>query len=193
MSDKTSLRQIMRQQRQALAISVQRQHEQQLKQRLLALPCLKDAQSIAAYWPVAGEISPVAALQSWLAQDKSLYLPKILPQRQLRFMRYQLPAQWIKNSLGILQPNRTAIAPVSAMQAIILPLLACDKHGNRLGMGGGYYDRALAALIARPFSARPVLIGIAHDFQVLDQLPADDWDVRLDYLITNRRQLRFKR
>ncbi len=92
------------------------------------------------------------------------------------------------NRYGIFEPelNCSHICPVAELDFILTPLVAFDSQGNRLGMGGGYYDRTLAQI---PDNAvkKPVLIGIAHQCQEVDALPIASWDVPLDYIVTPER------
>ena len=67
----------------------------------------------------------------------------------------------------------------------VLPLLAFDGRGNRLGTGGGWYDTTFSFLREQPRPARPLLVGVAYAFQQVDALPAESWDVPLDYVATD--------
>lgn len=89
-----------------------------------------------------------------------------------------------RNRFGIREPIKSS-SPLFANQLdlVLLPLLAFDRTGNRLGMGAGYYDRALQALVHQP-STRPRLIGLAHSFQEVESIQAQPWDVTLDAIIT---------
>ncbi len=89
------------------------------------------------------------------------------------------------NRFGISEP-RTIATPLYANQLtlILLPLVAFDRSGNRLGMGAGYYDRALQAL-KHQVGTRPLLIGLAHSFQEVEKIDAQTWDVPLDAILTD--------
>ena len=91
------------------------------------------------------------------------------------------------NRFGIPEPATTSREIKSArnLDLILLPLVAADRHGNRLGMGGGFYDNSLAFLHRRHIWKLPHIIGVAHDFQIVDNLPSDPWDVQLNALITD--------
>lgn len=92
------------------------------------------------------------------------------------------------NRYGILEPqlNCSHVSPVAQLDMILMPLVAFDSKGNRLGMGGGFYDRTLAHL-PKNKAQRPTLIGIAHQCQFVDALPVASWDIPLDYIITDER------
>lgn len=190
MLSKQQLRRKLRQQRNSLSLREQHRREQQLCQRLLSLPELKNAQHIAAYWPANGEISTLSALKQWQQAGKNVYLPKILPQRQMQFVPFTQQTAFLKNHYGILEPqSRQRISP-QRLDVVLLPLLAFDQQCNRLGMGGGYYDRAFAFMQQQAWRKRPYLIGVAHDFQQVDRLSCDPWDVPLTMVVSNNKVIK---
>lgn len=115
------------------------------------------------------------------------YLPVIHPfnSATLLFQQYEKNSPMKANRYGILEPklNCTQICPLSALDYLLMPLVAFDEQGNRLGMGGGFYDRTLAQLHAQHWQ-KPHLIGLAHECQKVDKLPIEPWDVPLKTIIT---------
>lgn len=179
------LRTQLRQRRRRLTLREQQRREQQLCHHLLQLPALQNAQHIAAYWPADGEISSLAAIKHWQCSGKKIYLPKMLAQQQMQFVLFTPQTPMVKNRFGILEPqSRQKISP-QQLDVVLLPLLAFDQQGNRLGMGGGYYDRAFAFLRQQAWRKRPLLIGIAHDFQQVAELEYAPWDVPLAMVVSN--------
>jgi len=92
------------------------------------------------------------------------------------------------NQFGIAEPM---VSPryylrADALDLLLVPLVAFDVNGNRLGMGGGFYDRTLAYLKRRQHWCRPYLLGIAHDFQRVESLKRADWDIPLQAILTNK-------
>lgn len=184
---KSSLRQYINQKRNSLSISDLKQRERQLFLQLIQLPELKRANSIAAYWPNAGEISPVKALLHWQNQRKIIALPRMRAQRQMTFHPFLSNSKLIRNRFGIMEPHSPQVIAISQVDVILMPLVGFDRLGNRLGMGGGYYDRALAFMQQQAWRKKPLLIGIAHDFQELDFIPTEAWDIPLSLIVTNKR------
>ncbi len=141
---------------------------------------------IAAYSAVQGEIS----LNPWIADNRKqhIYLPKLYETiaPQLRFAELTGNTQWKKNRFDILEPDANWSNCLHARQLdiILVPLVAFDRTGYRLGMGGGYYDRSLAFRRTRQKWLKPRLIGIAHSCQEYPGLPHQDWDIPLDLIIT---------
>jgi 5-formyltetrahydrofolate cyclo-ligase len=93
-----------------------------------------------------------------------------------------------ENRFGIPEPCVPARALVRAqlLDLILVPLVAFDASGNRLGMGGGYYDRSLAFVAQRQHWRKPHVVGLAYEFQRVARMPANAWDVPLAAVVTNR-------
>lgn len=182
---KISLRRQLRQARKSLD-GYQRDRQQQRIQRFLAaMPQIRDARRIAAYMPFDGEPDLLPFMQRYEAK---IWLPMIRSDLHLDFRpaftltgNARLPINAHRNRFGILESQRLPILRSAHMDAILMPLVGFDRRGNRLGMGAGFYDRSLTGL-RRP---KPWLIGIAFDCQETGHLPADPWDVPLDYIVTN--------
>ncbi|GAA4019959.1 5-formyltetrahydrofolate cyclo-ligase [Sphingomonas swuensis] len=169
-TDKAGLRARLRAERRAYAASLAPETRVALEADLAAAlePLLFAARVVAAYQPMKDEISPLAALARASALGKVTALPAFAARdarMTFRSGEASQPGPW-----GLLQPPLDS-APVTP-DLVLIPLVACDPDGNRIGMGQGHYDRALEGLRG---SAR--LVGIGWDFQLLDQaVPADPWD-----------------
>lgn len=142
---------------------------------------------IAGYWATAGELPLAGLMGGVLARGQDWLLPMVRPRRLLRFAPWRVGAPLAANRYGIPEP---LCAPDQALGAeeldvVLLPLLGFDRRGNRLGFGGGYYDRSFAFLRGRAGVAHPVLVGIAYAWQELPALTPRPWDVRLDYVATD--------
>lgn len=183
-------RQQLRTQRQQLSYKALFQREHQLFRQLIQLPELKQARSIAAYWPSKGEISLIKTLDYFQQQGKQIYLPRMQSQKHMTFHPYCPRSALISNTFGISEPYSRRQKALRQVDVVLLPLVGFDSRGNRLGMGGGYYDRALAFLQQQNWRKKPLLIGIAHDFQQLDTIASESWDIPLSLIVTNRRCLR---
>ena len=145
---------------------------------------------IAFYLPNDSELSLQIALQYSLSQNKNCYLPVICSTANptMRFARFDNRTKLTKNRFGIPEPIVTRRRYLSAalLDLVLMPLVAFDASGNRLGMGGGFYDKTFSFLKRRKSWKRPKLIGVAYDFQQIDDLPGDAWDVPLDGVVTNK-------
>ena len=179
------LRQAIRQQRRALTVAQQHHAAQQLARRLKSLLICRQAQHIAIYLPADGEISLIPFAEMMQAAGKKLYLPIINPaNKRLLFARYQQGDALIKNRLHIWEPKIKRLRPSWALDLVLMPLVAFDAQGNRLGMGGGFYDCTFAN--KGKYSFGPRLIGIAHQLQQVAQLPIEPWDVPVSGVATDQ-------
>lgn len=178
---RNQLRKQMRAKRLALTDDEQAFAAQDIIPKSLALIERYSAQHIAFYLPFNGEISPLALMDRLIKQDKKIYLPVLHPfsADQLLFLKYQGEAQLERNRLGILQPKLDVrnVLPLNELEMIFVPLVACDKQGNRLGMGGGFYDRTLSQ------AKQLISVGLAHQCQQIEHLPLESWDEPLSYIV----------
>ena len=135
------------------------------------------------------EISPLPLAKLAHRYGKSCYLPVIRPSGELGFSPYR-PAQRLqKHRWGFRQPVGCRFIPLARLDVLVMPLLAFDCSGNRLGMGGGYYDRTLRNMR----SGKPYRLGLAFDAQQAECLPVMPWDIRLDGVLTPSGLTRFRR
>lgn len=192
---RTELRKHLRRKRQSLSFEQQQQASEQLALNLLKHPDLHRARHIGIYLANDGEIDPHLYID--LARRKGIhfYLPILHPvyPGKLVFSPYFDGIRLSANRFGIPEPPfpRSRRRPAWALDAVLFPLVGFDENGGRLGMGGGFYDRTFAFSRIRPGMA-PKLIGLAHDFQKVRELPIEPWDVPLHGVVTDKRRYRFK-
>ncbi len=189
-AEKRLLRQAFSAKRLAITAPQRMQTADAIARQLLDLPEWASANYIAGYWATQGEV-PLHIVQMRVQTPKVWCLPIIQHDKTLKFAPWRSGDDLVSNQYGIPEPD---IAPTSALDAsdlsiILLPLLAYTRSGVRLGMGGGYYDRSLS--FRRSHAAPPLLIGVAYSDQEVENLPVEDWDVKLDMLINEREVLRF--
>ncbi len=142
---------------------------------------------LAAYLPNDGEMDLRPLMRRAWRLGKHCYLPVLNGQR-LRFLPYQPDTPLADNRFGIPEPATSPRRrwPLQTLDLVLAPLVAFDGLGNRLGMGGGYYDRTFAYLASRDHWRRPVIIGVAYEFQRVPELPSHPWDVPLHGIATER-------
>ena len=180
---RNQLRQQIRKTRANLTALQQQQAEDSITQQALALIEERNAQHIALYISFDGEISTDKLIKILWAQGKQVYLPVLHPFKpnHLLFLRYLPDTPMCQNKFGIWEPklNVQNVLPLKELDILFTPLVAFDKQGNRLGMGGGFYDRTLQNW--RNSSFTPV--GLAHQCQQVEQLPTEVWDVPLHQIL----------
>lgn len=177
------IRRQIRKQRRQLTIQEQNVSANQVCQRLINQPDWQQSDHIAIYLSVDGELSTQPIIEQCWKQGKSVYLPVLHPfcRGHLLFQKYDPNTPMITNRLKIKEPrlNCQQIKPVNQLDMILTPLVAFDPQGNRLGMGGGFYDRTMANL-----NGSTLRVGIAHDLQCYPELPVADWDQPLHQIVT---------
>lgn len=184
--NKNALRLEARKRRRNLSPIDQAKSARALAGQLRRLPVYRRATNIAFYIANDGELSPARALKQALMRKKRCYLPCLTARKSMIFRRYTPDTRMTPNKYNILepQPRSERISPLE-LDVVLLPLVAFDRKGNRLGMGGGFYDRTFE-FKRRIHPRKPVLVGLAHSIQEVDSLPTNDWDVPLDYVITEK-------
>lgn len=185
---KRSLRASMLQQRRQLT-EVEVHHRSFAVQRqLVALPLYRQARTVALYSPVHNEVSTVQLLRDALAAHRSLVLPRV-DGAELVFRRIHALDDLAPGSFGILEPGpETEPVALEELELIVLPGVAFDRRGHRLGYGKGYFDRALQAA-----GRGPQRVGLAYDFQLVEVLPTFEHDMQLDLLVMETEVLAFSR
>jgi 5-formyltetrahydrofolate cyclo-ligase len=176
-----ALRDTLRERRRQLPPVARIAAAEALSARLLGLPFAPRAGHVAGYWAMDGEI----ALHVWqlrLPPDVRYCLPILGDDNLLRFAPWRPGEPLVANRFGIPEPAGAEALPAAAMSMIVLPLVGFDSVGQRLGMGGGWYDRSLA--FRRDRTAPPWLVGAGFSVQRVEALPSEPWDVPLDAVCT---------
>jgi len=186
---RSQLRKHLRQFRQSLSPEQQQRASEQLALNLLNNPDLYRARHIAIYLANDGEIDPHLYITMGRRKGIRFYLPVLHPvyPGKLVFRPYDEGMKLTPNRFGIPEPafSSDSRRPPWALDAVLFPLVGFDRKGGRLGMGGGFYDRTFAFSRIRPRLA-PKLIGLAHDFQQVEQLPVEPWDIPLHSIVTDQ-------
>ncbi|MDG4595237.1 MAG: 5-formyltetrahydrofolate cyclo-ligase [Candidatus Contendobacter sp.] len=186
--DPRELRQRLRELRRALSPAEQRQAALAVAHRLENWPAWVGATRVAGYWACDGELDPAPLLERAWAAGRSVYLPVLDDDEySLRFAPYPPGAALRRNRFNIPEPEAppTEWLEPWRLDLVLAPLVAFDLTGTRLGMGGGFYDRAFAFLgDPRAQDGRPVLLGLGYEFQRVASLVRQAWDVPLDAAVT---------
>lgn len=186
--DRQQLRKHLRQQRRALSPQQRGRLARQLAINLSTQNLFHTAERIAVYLPNDGEMDLQPLIKRASMRGKQCYLPVIsrISHNRLWFAPYQPGQRLSPNIYGIPEPadgKWYGRSPIG-LDLILMPLVGFDLNGNRLGMGGGYYDRTLAYLNHRSHWRRPLLLGIAYEFQKVESLTTESWDIPLHGVIT---------
>ncbi len=186
--ERTILRSELRERRRRLGAGERMAAAEGLVRTLENLPEFLTDPRIAGYWAIDGELPLHHVVNALRARGQQFFLPCISAPRQLRFAAWRPGIALEPNRYGIPEPSGADVEIVDGgtLDVVLVPLLGFDRHGGRLGYGGGYYDATFAALRERSEVTSPVLVGIGYAAQELERFEPTDWDVRLDYVATER-------
>lgn len=142
--------------------------------------------TLAAFLPLSSEPPLLPALSQAVDEGHRVLVPVVRPQRQLAWVEWHPQVEHTVNSLGIVEPVGEYLGSEAFVQASLrlVPALAYDVAGRRLGQGGGYYDRLFEQL--GPLAQDPSTVGVVFEREILDGLPVDSWDARLRFVATEK-------
>ena len=174
--------------RNALSPHQQRSHSLAVARHFMRSALLLRGGRIALYRATDGELDLSCLEKKLQCYGKKTYLPSLRkqPRRSLWFIRYTPDDHLTTNRFGIKEPKQGQLLPPPpwVLDLLLMPLVAFDLAGNRVGMGGGYYDRTLNYLTRHRIWRQPLLVGIGHECQRVNRIKAKPWDVPLDCAIT---------
>lgn len=194
MNELSFIRKNLRSKRRSLSSFEQKQAQLDVLHHLNNLAIFHSSKKIGLYLHAFGEVHTELLIELCFKKNKQVYLPMICSMNQrlvwIRISKNQyVNRRFSHHPLGMKEPMASRAKHVSSLDLLIMPLLACDRYGTRIGMGGGYYDRTLASAKHKPYR-----LGLAHPFQFIEHtLKRQSWDQPLDALLTPQRVYYFKR
>ena len=182
---KQELRRIFRKRLVSLSKAKRFNYDSMIFDKLLSLPALCESEMVMTYLSFSLEVDTSVFARKVLEEGKRLVVPKVSiePRGLMACEIHSLDEGLVRNSYGILEPDdmHTVPVPPGDIGLHVIPGLAFDRGGYRLGHGGGYYDRFLKVV-----SKDASLVGICYNCQVTEELPRDSWDMPVECLITER-------
>lgn len=186
---KATLRKTLRTHRKNLSQDQVQAISKKIVEKLIQLPEFLNSNNIAYYISDENEIDLACLADHAHKLKKSLYLPIFSEKNKLDFYSIHSSTRFLKNKLGIDEPvisNQSAISP-QLLDLMLIPLVAFDAQCHRMGRGMGCYDRYLAFVKNVPRDQRPTLMGVAYEFQKVEKLISESWDISMDYVVTEQR------
>ena len=183
MLDKTTLRAQIKQQRSAISLHDWERWSTDIQKRLFAYPAFLKAHTIHCYVSMNDrkEVDTHGIVESCLKRNKSLFVPIMKTEvNELQHVEVSTKEELKPNAWGVPEPEYGERLDVIDPDLVIVPLLASDEKGNRLGYGKGYYDRFLSQISS-------IKVGLVFDQFILDEIPTEPHDIPLDVLITETR------
>lgn len=158
---------------------------QNIQERLVGTPLWKQSEWVALYSAVKNEVDTRLLFMKALEAGKSVYFPRV--EQGIQFYEVTTPDDLQKGAWGILEPKHECpmLPEKEAGGLIVIPGVAFDQRGHRLGYGRGFYDNLLGKM-------ETPTVGLAYEFQVLPELPAEAWDKRVKNLITEKKEYHFE-
>ena len=186
--DKFTIRTSLRQQRQKLDHPTQKLASAKAATLLIQTTAFLNSECIAYYISDEGELDPLPIIKCAEQLGKKLFLPFMSNDhtKLLYFYPYSSKEALQKNKDGIQEPIVIDKQPVKLqkLNIVLLPVVGFDEKCNRLGRGSGYYDRTFAFVKERPHAKRPILVGLAYNFQKVTDIQTEVWDVPVDIVVT---------
>lgn len=191
LQNKARLRQTINEKRAAFGDVARNNAAQQALDFFTKSPLFIKNNNIASYLARREEFDCSPIIKALWQANKNCYLP-ILSEKEghLDFVRYQEQDGLQLNRFRILEPTGTEKISPEKLDVVLLPLVAFDLKGHRLGVGGGYYDRTFEFVLKDKLT-KPMLIGVGYEFQHVKQLPFDEWDVSLNGILTEKKLIIF--
>ena len=166
-----------------------RQHKGQFTQQQLCelslpiveriRPLVAHASTIVAYYSLPDEVDTHNFIDELLMAGKTVYLPRVVSDEDMVLCRYTGAESLKAGAFGIMEPVGEPMPNDEAIDVVLVPGMAFDANGHRLGRGKGYYDRFLSSLS----NPRPQFIGVCFDFQKVDVVPTEPTDVVVDVVV----------
>lgn len=187
-AERRALRASMKERRRALTAPERIAAAQGVMKQLAQLPEITVDTRIGAYFAVDGELSLHFVVAQCWRRGQTVHLPLAGARRRLDYAPYDAQTEVAPNRFGIPEPRVDAAALVApeALELVLVPLVAFDRRGGRLGYGGGYYDKGFAFLHGHERPTMPLLVGVGYAFQEVATLAPEPWDVALDFVATDR-------
>lgn len=181
-------RQTLRDARSSMSAQSVEKHSLAIAQR--AYPLVSGAHRLAGYFALGAEADVSPILERCRNNAQLTYAPLVKQGNTMSFVPFDENTQITVNRYGIKEPvvSESDHRQPAQLDAVLVPLVGFDSQCNRMGMGGGYYDRSFSH--RRTTAGKPLLIGVAFDLQGVDSVHADWWDVPMDYIVTETRIIR---
>jgi 5-formyltetrahydrofolate cyclo-ligase len=172
------IRRALRSKRRKLSELLRKAHDVSIRQHLMQLTDSKKFNSIAAFWSFDGEPDVIPLCRQMISSGKEIALPVISSGADvaMKFHLWQAETILKPNKFGIYEPQETETVDLADFDLLLIPLVAYDCKGSRIGMGSGYYDRHLETIRDLP---SPLRVGLAYGLQEIDLINKNKWDIPL--------------
>lgn len=158
---------------------------------LIQHPLFKTSRHIACYYSAKSEFDTKPLIEAIWEAGKVCYLPILTETKALHFVRYHRNDELQLNQYSIPEPvNTQQVIQTERLDLVLTPLTAFDRNGNRVGTGGGFYDRTFAFLFSKRDKS-PTILGVGYAMQECEEIQSDPWDMKLDGVLTESALIEF--
>ncbi len=192
LNSRSTLRQYLRTRRRELPPAARKAAARAAARIADTSPLLRRCRTLAVYLADDGELDPAPLVRRARRRHKTCLLPMLVPlNRRLVFAKWRPGERLARNRYGIGEPRNGMRQRhrLRGIDVVLVPLVAFDAQGHRLGRGAGWYDRTFASHALRPRWRKPRLVGYAYAFQQVDRIETRPWDIPLDAIVTDRGML----
>jgi 5-formyltetrahydrofolate cyclo-ligase len=191
---KKAIREEVLKRRDGIPPDVKKRKDALVKQRLFTLPEFINAKAVSFYASFRSEVETLSMIKESLEMGKRVVLPKVDKERR-RLNLYEIKDinELSSGYMGIPEPSlpNERLVNLNNIDLFIIPGVGFDYSGNRLGYGAGYYDKLLSEIInPQPLTPKPFLTALAYEEQLIDSIPSEMHDVKVDMIITDKRAIR---
>ena len=179
--EKKFIRKQLLNRRKQLDLQISSRLSQQAQRQVIATECFIQAKTLALYSPINNEVATAQIFAAAREHDKRVYYPRVAGD-DLEFIEVSSANELVPGAFGVAEPVSGGEISVAELDLVVVPGIAFDLRGQRLGYGRGFYDRRLAER-----SAETVAIGLCFEMQLCDLLPSENHDQVLDYVATETR------
>jgi 5-formyltetrahydrofolate cyclo-ligase len=157
---------------------------EEIARKVLVSDLFSNASDIAIYIPMQSEVDTWPIIRRAWQLKKRIFAPIVQENSILRFHQFEDEDQLFTNEMGLEEPIDGQFVQADALDLVLAPLVAFDSQKNRIGMGGGYYDRTFSFLEQKQGVVKPVLAGLAFEHQRVEKIAPNPWDIRLFRVFT---------
>ena len=179
------IRQAAHNARAALSVEERDVRSRLIREKVIAASWFRHAEYIACYLPSADEVNTWEIIARAWAMKKRVFAPIIGKTSHMQFQEITAKTELQRNRFGLFEPNDGEMVSARMLDVVLAPLVAFDNKNNRVGMGGGYFDRTFSFLKHRNAWTRPKIIGLAFACQKVEEISPNPWDIRLFCVVTD--------
>tara|TARA_B100001245_G_scaffold236161_1_gene225971 strand:+ start:1248 stop:1829 length:582 start_codon:yes stop_codon:yes gene_type:complete len=185
-NSKSELRNIGKNIRSKIDPFLREKYSHEINQYICTTDYFLNAENISFYLPMKDEVDVWPLIEQSWKLNKNVFVPSIRNNATLNFHKINRNTEYITNNLGLNEPINGERKSPTDLDVVITPLVVFDNYGNRIGMGGGYYDKTFAFLNGSNAPFKTKLIGVSFACQKVKNIKKDSWDVNLFQVITEK-------